>query len=253
LVASDYFGWQWGARQSVASLTSRQEEYDELILDADFTQPSILLRFFGEGCGKCRAGNGDDFNPYLRQVFALRPYNIRPAFQPNLLQTLHYPSGAVGFHIAEINGGTFGDAGLGARLESPAERDASFDGRLKVIGLATIPAQHRVVIGWEVMGKISEDYSVSARLVSADGDIVAQDDFLLGDWQDRTPQWLPASIRYSVHHLPRISNVEQSYSLFVSLYVLGPPLRNVPVLTESRVEETLYLGETRALSAKSQP
>ena len=243
-LSTGYLGWQWGASDIVRYFVRVQDDYDELVMDADFTQPQILLHFYApDDCVKCRIGNGDDFDAQRRQIFALRPYNLRPAFRSRIEQTLSYASGETAFQIAEILGGTFTVGAFDLTSAPTSVPEATFNGELRVTGFAAVPGRSRVALRWEVLSPPAENYNISARAVDATGTVRAQDDFLLGDWQDRTKDWPTGATRYTVHdlHLPSGAPAGQ-YSLVVVVYVLGPPLRNMPVSGTGAPLEALPIG-----------
>lgn len=104
-LSAGYWGWQWGPEEIVPIFVSLQDRYDDLVLDGDFNAPYIFFRFYApEGCDKCRIGNSDRYDPKRRQLFALRPENVKDSYQYRVLRTLYYPDGQVAFLVGEIAG-----------------------------------------------------------------------------------------------------------------------------------------------------
>ena len=102
-LSAGYWGWQWGPEVIVPYFVRLQDQYDDLLLDGEFNAPYIFFRFYApDDCAKCRIGNTDAYDPRRRQLFALRPQNLKPAFRYETKETLRYPDGEVAFQIVEV-------------------------------------------------------------------------------------------------------------------------------------------------------
>jgi hypothetical protein len=105
-LSAGYWGWQEGAQEIIGRFVTLQDQYDELYMDGQFNAPSISLRFYAEGdCAKCRIGDSERYKEDRRQLFALRPENLKTStynyvFKGDVL----YPGGSVAFVFVEIAG-----------------------------------------------------------------------------------------------------------------------------------------------------
>ena len=247
LIAAGPNGWQYGPREVIERFKVEAARYDALVLDAyQLDGADTLMAFYApDSCGKCQAVDLATAGPDLsqRQLFAMRPERFWPAFQYRTVDTVAYPNGEPAFTLAEIVAGTSVDAPSTLAFPTPPSTEAAFGGELGITGIATISRLGRVVLRWEVLRRPAEDYSVSVRAVDDGGKIWAQSDFLLGDWQDRGSQWGKGEVRYTVHDLRLPAGAPAGpYALVAVVYVLGPPLRNVPVLSAGPSAEALALG-----------
>jgi 4-amino-4-deoxy-L-arabinose transferase-like glycosyltransferase len=105
-LSAGYWGWQDGPQAIIERFVAVQDDYDQLYLDGDFNAPAIFIPFYAEGeCRKCRIGGSNRFEPGLRQLFALRPQNVRPErWNFTIVDQLFYPSGELAFVFIEISG-----------------------------------------------------------------------------------------------------------------------------------------------------
>ena len=103
---SDFWGWQYGARDIVKYFVSQQSNYDELIMAPEFNAPEIFFKFYApNNCTRCKIGIPDQsYNPRLKQLFAVTPYylNNHQEFHLNTQKIIFYPNGAIAFQIGEI-------------------------------------------------------------------------------------------------------------------------------------------------------
>lgn len=103
--SSDFWGWQFGARDIMKYYMSNQNYYDELIFPTDFNAPDIFPKFYGKGeCYKCIVGLPETYlDPSKKQLYSLSPEYIQKN-NINLitLKYVFYPNGNVAFQIGEI-------------------------------------------------------------------------------------------------------------------------------------------------------
>ena len=102
-----YGGWQWGSHAVVSRFKSLQGQYDQLIMDGSgFNAPDSFFNFFAPGdCRKCTIGHWDHYDPSRRELFAIRPETMAPAYNFDVLEVIYYPNGNVAFVLAEIADG----------------------------------------------------------------------------------------------------------------------------------------------------
>ena len=120
---------------------------------------------------------------------------------------------------------------------------------LRITGLGVVsgldPASPvEVVLQWEVLGRPSEDYSVSLRIVDPAGRTVGQMDRRLGGAHLGTRSWLAGDIAYTRHllMLPGAAFAGPARIMAV-VYFLGPPLRNLQLSDAAGLHgELLDLG-----------
>ena len=106
-LSAGYWGWQWGPGEIIPYFVSVQDKYDALYLDGEFNAPHIFLRFYApdpEDCRNCYVGSLEEYQPHLRQLFAVRPHNLDPAHRYHVAETLTYPNGETAFLIVEVLG-----------------------------------------------------------------------------------------------------------------------------------------------------
>jgi len=106
LYSSDFWGWQYGARDIAKYFVSQQSKYDELIMAPEFNSPEIFFKFYAPNdCNKCRIGLPDtNYNPLIKQLFAVTPKYLheRPYIKFKTQKTIYYPNGTIAFQIGEI-------------------------------------------------------------------------------------------------------------------------------------------------------
>lgn len=104
--SSDFWGWQYGARDIVNYFSKNQDKYDELLMTPEFNAPEIFFKFYSPtDCSKCRIGLPDSsYNPTLNQLFALTPNYLmsNPQFQMNVIKTIYYPNNTIAFKIGKV-------------------------------------------------------------------------------------------------------------------------------------------------------
>ena len=107
--ASSYWGWQFGARETMQYFISKQQEYDDIFLPDSFNGPDIFLKFYDpkNTCTACHVGRPDTFYmPSRKQLFALAVDDDRNT--PELMdkftikKRILYPNGAPAFLIGTI-------------------------------------------------------------------------------------------------------------------------------------------------------
>ncbi len=104
--AEGYWGWQYGPKQIIEHFEDVQDNYDELYLDGALNSPNVLIPFFaGDDCPKCRIGDGGNYDPAKRQLFALRPETLmHSGLEYRVIDTLPYLDGSVAFQYVEFTG-----------------------------------------------------------------------------------------------------------------------------------------------------
>jgi len=104
-VSAGYWGWQWGAGPIVEHFAAVEDEYDELVMEGAFNAAEVFLPFYApDACAKCTFGHWDRYDPAKRQLFALQPFTLAPAFNFDIKGWLYAPSGELAFVFAEIEG-----------------------------------------------------------------------------------------------------------------------------------------------------
>lgn len=105
LTTSDYWGWQYGPRDIIHYFTSVESEYDELIMEPKFNDPSIFFKFYApNNCQKCLLGDLTLFDPSRKQLFALSNeyFKDNPSLSYKIKKIIYYPNGETAFKIIEI-------------------------------------------------------------------------------------------------------------------------------------------------------
>lgn len=104
LVSSGYWGWQFGAKDSLAYFTKQQNNYDEMFLYPAFNSPSEFIRFYTKDtCPKCSIGSFDQYNKNKKQLFAIPPDYLYSQKKPfSIKNTIYYPDHRIAFLIGEV-------------------------------------------------------------------------------------------------------------------------------------------------------
>jgi len=112
LTTSDFWGWQYGPRDTMKYFLANKNNYDDLYLSGEFNAPEIFLKFYDpeNTCqNKCQIGdfwrNPPILNPQRRQLFSLSPeYLVNSGLKSRFLvkNTLYYPNGKIAFLIGEV-------------------------------------------------------------------------------------------------------------------------------------------------------
>lgn len=105
--ASDYWGWQSGPEEIIKYFKSVQDSYDDLFMSGYFNAPGIFIPFFDPTgtCKGCRIAGIDSFDPNRKQLFAVRPEDIknyrkmRPDLEFKSLRTVDLPGGNPEFYV----------------------------------------------------------------------------------------------------------------------------------------------------------
>jgi 4-amino-4-deoxy-L-arabinose transferase-like glycosyltransferase len=106
LYSSDFWGWQYGARDIIKYFIVNERKYDQLIMAPEFNAPEIFFKFYApDNCSNCIVGTpNENHNPSLKQLFAVTPYYLQghPALKFNTLKRIIYPNQSVAFQIGEV-------------------------------------------------------------------------------------------------------------------------------------------------------
>lgn len=112
LYSSDFWGWQYGPRETMKYFLTVKELYDDLYMSGEFNGSEIFSRFYDpqNKCqNKCKMGDfwrqPKIYNPSRRQLFSLSPeYLNNSKFKEHFLikRTIYYPDGKVAFFIGEV-------------------------------------------------------------------------------------------------------------------------------------------------------
>ena len=102
--SAGYWGWQDGPEEIIDYFLVVRDGYDQMYMDGKFNAPRIFFQFYAGGqCDKCFIGGLDRYDPAQRQLFALRPENLRAdEYEYTVLDTLIYPDGELAFVFIEI-------------------------------------------------------------------------------------------------------------------------------------------------------
>ncbi len=104
--SSDFWGWQYGARDIVQYFATNEQKYDEEIMAPEFNAPEIFFKFYAPNdCVKCKVGLPDKlYDPNKKQLFALTPDYLKnnPEWNFEPLEKIYYPNGTIAFLIGEI-------------------------------------------------------------------------------------------------------------------------------------------------------
>lgn len=110
LYSSDFWGWQFGAKDVIKYFVDNEKKYDELFMAPEFNAPDIFLKYYSpHNCSKCEIGLPEDkYNPSLRQLFAVTPnyINLFTSAHHNLgfknIENVYYPNETIAFEIGEM-------------------------------------------------------------------------------------------------------------------------------------------------------
>jgi len=103
LTTSDFWGWQFGARDIMAYFVQHHYEYDELIMEPAFNGPKIFLKFYDpEGrCSRCKIGFlHERYDANKNQLFAVTSEELLKVNQPLYVRDRIYaPDSSVRFFL----------------------------------------------------------------------------------------------------------------------------------------------------------
>lgn len=106
IYSSNFWGWQYGAREIVNYFEEHENEYDHLYMAPEFNAPDIFLKFYSpQNCHKCAVGLPKDFmNQKGKTLFAVTPAYLSQNPDINFLtiKEVKYPKGGVAFKIGTI-------------------------------------------------------------------------------------------------------------------------------------------------------
>lgn len=110
LYSSDFWGWQYGAKDIVTFFKDQENNYDDLVMIPEFNAPDIFFKFYApKDCSKCIAGLPETYyNPAKRQLFAVNPNYLQRYLELNEslkfanLKTIYYPDKTIAFEIGKF-------------------------------------------------------------------------------------------------------------------------------------------------------
>lgn len=104
--ASDYWGWQYGARSIMEYFLAHKSRYDEMYMSPNgFNSPEIFITFYdpANNCkGKCRVGNLDNYHSEKKQLFVIDANHLNfRKLRIHIVQIIYYPNNQPAYFIAE--------------------------------------------------------------------------------------------------------------------------------------------------------
>lgn len=105
LYSADFWGWQYGPKEIIKYFETVHENYDDLFMSGSFNSPYIFLKFYSpHNCSNCQIGDLGKLNPRRKQLFALRPEEIKIS-KENIKthKIIDYPNGKPAFLIFEVS------------------------------------------------------------------------------------------------------------------------------------------------------
>jgi 4-amino-4-deoxy-L-arabinose transferase-like glycosyltransferase len=103
--SSDYWGWQYGAKNIISYFKNQGSKYDEFIMTGDFNGAYIFLKFYDpiNSCHNCKIGDYTYHNPSKKQLFAVRPENLKeiPGYKFMIQDKILYSNQKEAFYIGE--------------------------------------------------------------------------------------------------------------------------------------------------------
>ena len=116
-VSAEYYGWQYGPRQSIAIFREHADDYDRYLFDGDFNEAFIFLDFYladdPELRAKARLGRPDQVNVAERQLVAVRAERYDALMSSpdplrrygRIVDLVRYPSGQIALYIVAFERG----------------------------------------------------------------------------------------------------------------------------------------------------
>jgi len=100
-ISADYWGWQYGPKQILRYFATVHAQYDTVYMTGYFNAPDIFLKFYDpqKKCKNCFIGGPDRYNPEKKQLFALRPDEIKDKKTFRVITTILYPDKTPAFVI----------------------------------------------------------------------------------------------------------------------------------------------------------
>ncbi len=106
LYSSDFWGWQYGAKDITAYFLKQQDRYDAYIMSPEFNAPEIFFKFYTRNqCHYCKIGTPDTlYNPTHKQLFAVTPRYLSQNSRFHFItkEVIFYPNNTIAFQIGEI-------------------------------------------------------------------------------------------------------------------------------------------------------
>jgi len=112
LYSSDFWGWQYGPKETMNYFLAVKGKYDDLYMSGEFNAPDIFLKFYDpkNTCqNKCKIGDPwrdkEIYTVKRRQLFSLSPEYLHQSGYENrfsIKKAIYYPNGKIAFLIGEI-------------------------------------------------------------------------------------------------------------------------------------------------------
>ncbi|HET9946817.1 MAG TPA: glycosyltransferase family 39 protein [Patescibacteria group bacterium] len=106
LISSDFWGWQFGAKDIVGYFATHEANYDDEVMQGEFNEPEIFLKFYAPTqCKKCQIGDPESlYNPKRKQLFALTPEYIgkHSEFHYSIVKNILYPNATTAFYLVTV-------------------------------------------------------------------------------------------------------------------------------------------------------
>jgi len=108
--SSDFWGWQYGARETMMYFLAHSRQYDELYLTDAFNSPNSFITFYDpeNHCSrKCRIGRFDRLDESKKQLFSVSPKDLEElkaqGVHMNILHVVSYPNTDPAFFIGVLH------------------------------------------------------------------------------------------------------------------------------------------------------
>jgi len=106
LYSANFWGWQYGARDTVKYFSDVEKDYDDLIMAPEFNASEIFFKFYApQSCIKCTIGLPDSaYTKGRRQLFAITPdyMSAHANFSYKQIRIIRYPNNSIAFFLVEI-------------------------------------------------------------------------------------------------------------------------------------------------------
>jgi len=102
--SADFWGWQYGPKEIISYFESVHDNYDDLFISGAFNSPYIFIKFYSPSdCQRCQVGGLEKLDYARRQLFALRPEEIKLDYSRiNIHKIINYPNEDIAFIIFDL-------------------------------------------------------------------------------------------------------------------------------------------------------